>query len=135
MRYLLDTHILIWVLKGETSFLSNEVKNLIEDASNDIFYSSVSVWEVAIKYAIKPESLGVSAENLVKLCVKAKMKELTLAKEHIFELDSLKLAEEAPKHKDPFDRILIAQAKRENMIFISHDSKFKWYNEKNIMII
>ena len=135
MKYLLDTHILIWFLKGDNSFLTDEVINLIENIENKIYFSIVSLWEVAIKYSKNPSSIGISAENLAKLCLKANFYELLINKEHIFTLNGLKLANDDIKHGDPFDRMLIAQSKFEKMVLITHDSKIKLYNEKYVMIV
>jgi len=135
MKYLLDTHILIWFLKGDKSVLSDDIIELIKDSDNEVYYSVASLWEVAIKYSKKPELIGISADNLAKLCEKADMQELPIKKEHVFALNTLKLEDAAPKHEDPFDRILVAQAKQDKIMLITHDSKIKWYNEQYIMIV
>ena len=67
MRILLDTHIALWAI-ANTSKLSNEVIELLEKESNEVFYSMASVWEVAIKHIIKPENMPVSEEEFVRLC-------------------------------------------------------------------
>lgn len=67
MRILLDTHIALWAI-ANTSKLSDEVIELLEKESNEVFYSMASVWEVAIKHIIKPENMPVSEEEFVRLC-------------------------------------------------------------------
>ena len=67
MRILLDTHIALWAI-ADTSKLSDEVTELLEKESNEVFYSMASVWEVAIKHIIKPENMPVSDEEFVRLC-------------------------------------------------------------------
>ncbi len=67
MRILLDTHIALWAI-ADTSKLSDEVTKLLENESNEVFYSMASVWEVAIKHIIKPENMPVSDEEFVRLC-------------------------------------------------------------------
>lgn len=67
MRILLDTHIALWAI-ADTAKLSVEAIKLLESENNDIFYSIASVWEVAIKHKLKPESMPISEEEFVELC-------------------------------------------------------------------
>ncbi len=108
MKLLLDTHILIWALAGEGRLLHDSVRKLIEDEGNELFFSAVSVWEVAVKNAIRPGQTGVTTEQLIRLCAKAGIHELPMASRHALAVETLSRPEDAPPHKDPFDRMLIA---------------------------
>ena len=133
MRILLDTHIALWAI-ANTSKLSDEVIELLEKESNEVFYSMASVWEDAIKHIIKPENMPVS-EEFVRLCEDTGFTRLPIEAAHIFLLKTLSRPNDAPKHNDPFDRLLIAQAKYENLVLLTHDSQFPYYGEKCVMSV
>lgn len=132
MKILLDTHILLWAV-ADTAKLSEEVVELLESKENEVFYSMASVWEVAIKHKIRPEQMPVSEEIFVKLCQETGFAPLSIKPEHIFLLKTLARPENAPKHNDPFDRMLLAQAKYEKLRFITHDSMLPYYGEDCIV--
>ena len=134
MKVILDTHILLWAL-GEDPRLSQEAKGIILNQDNDIYYSAVSIWEIAIKHLLRPEQIGFSPEQIVDLSEKAGFLQVTLKDHQTFMLSTLKRKEGAPVHKDPFDRILIAQAKAENMLLLTHDSLLKDYEEACVRMV
>lgn len=137
MRILLDTHIALWPI-ADTSKLSDEVTKLLENESNEVFYSMASVWEVAIKHIIKPENMPVSPvsdEEFVRLCEDTGFTRLSIEAGHVFLLKTLSRPNDAPKHHDPFDRLLISQAKYENLVLLTHDSQFPYYGEKCVMSV
>lgn len=84
MKLLLDTHILLWMLTDNEK-LPQKARSVLSSMDNDLYYSTASIWEIAIK------------------------------------------------HADPFDRIMVAQAKSENMMFVTHDSLIPYYMETCIM--
>lgn len=133
MRYLLDTHILIWALSGAEGFLPQTVAEMIDAPENEIFFSPVSIWEVAIKNMVRPGQVGVTAETLARLCGKAGIREVPMTSRHALTVESLSRPEDAPPHKDPFDRMLIAQAKAEGMRLITHDGKLEDYGESCVL--
>ena len=135
MKYLLDTHVLLWaVVKSQN--VSEKVRAIIEDRNNELYYSAVSIWEVAIKRLVHPDKItDVPIERLMVLCEEANIYELPLNAMHTCLLETIKRPDDAPPHKDPFDRILIAQAKAENMIFLTHDDTLTYYNEDCIMYV
>ena len=94
-----------------------------------------SVWEVAIKHIIKPENMPVSEEEFVWLCEETGFTRLPIEAGHIFLLKTLLRPNNAPKHNDPFDRMLIAQAKYEDLILLTRDSQFPYYGEKCVMSV
>ena len=134
MNLLLDTHILIWAL-NEDNRLSEKAKELLLDEDNVIYYSSVSVWEVAIKHSIHPDNVSFTGKELAHFCQEAGFLPVEMKDKHVFALETLTRAADAPPHYDPFDRMLIAQAKSENMSFITHDSLTPYYNEKCIVSV
>lgn len=134
MRYLLDTHILIWSIMADDQ-LSKEAYRIINDTENSIFYSVVSIWEVMIKQMKSPTRIPFSGVELAEYCKKAGFIHLSMIQEHAFLLSSLKRDEQAPSHNDPFDRIFIAQAKAENLLFLTHDKTLKYYNESCVKLV
>ena len=129
-----DTHILLWALT-ENEKLPLIVKDLIADPDIKVFYSSVSIWEVAIKYVKNPAKINsISPEMLIDFCDNSQFLELPLTEEHVLMLQTLSRQEDAPLHNDPFDKILIAQAKSERMTLLTHDSLLTDYNEPCIIV-
>ena len=96
---------------------------------NEIYYSVASVWEIAIKHHIKPEQMPIPEEEFVELCDETGFVLLPVETRHIFMVKTLVRPADAPKHNDPFDRILLAQAKCENMTMLTHDSLIPYYGE------
>lgn len=134
MDLLLDTHILLWALTDDPK-LPQEAKEMIQDEKNEIFYSTASVWEVSIKHSIHPENMPISGKELSEYCAKAGFQMLVVRDDHVYELETLKRSENAPKHNDPFDRIMVAQAKAEEMAFVTHDSLIPYYEEKCVISV
>ena len=133
MKVLLDTHILIWA-HTNSSRLSAKAVNLIQRPGNEVFYSSVSIWETEIKYLRDKAGFPISGEVLATFCALSGMRCLPLKPEHSLLLKTLSYAAAAPRpHKDPFDRILICQAKAENMLFVTHDELIPYYNEQCVV--
>ena len=131
MKYLLDTHIILWALVNDPR-LSKTVKDIIMDSDNFIYYSTVSAWEVEIKHH-KNKKFKLTGEQLIFLCDQNGLINIPIQNEHIKELKEL--YQNKIEHKDPFDKMLISQAMHEKMILITHDEKFKEYKNKNIMIV
>ncbi|MCD7982603.1 MAG: type II toxin-antitoxin system VapC family toxin [Clostridiales bacterium] len=134
MRYLLDTHIILWAITDDAR-LPQTAREIIEDRNNDIYYSAASVWEVAIKHNLHPDRMPFSGKELSSYCSESGYQSLSVREDHIFELEGLDYPDYAPKHNDPFDRIMISQAKADDMIFITHDSLIPNYGEKCIMSV
>lgn len=132
MHLLLDTHILIWAITGDDK-LPPEALHLLQDAKNEIFYSTASIWEITIKHAIRPDDMPISGSELSKYAREAGFHSLPIMDDHAKTLETLHRDTNAPKHKDPFDRMLIAQAKSETMTFVTHDSLLKDYHEACVL--
>lgn len=134
MNLLLDTHILIWAL-NEDPRLPEKARDMILDEDNAVYYSSVSIWEVSIKHANHPDNVEFTGKELSRFCREAGFLPVEMRDRHVFALETITRAEDAPPHHDPFDRILIAQAKSENMSFLTHDSLLPYYNETCILSV
>lgn len=120
MKLLLDTHLLIWAL-AKSSKVSKPVRALIEDPANELLFSVASIWELSIKYSLKPKGLIVPYvfhQELLDLGYE----ELPVTGEHALAVISL-----PQLHKDPFDRILIAQATVERALLLTVDSTIATY--------
>lgn len=132
MKYLLDTHIILWALSGSNR-LDNHTKDIIEDSQNTIYYSTISPWEIELKHQ-KIKDFKLSGKQFVFLCDQNGLENIEIKNKHILELANLKTTKKN-NHNDLFDKILLAQAISENMIFITHDKKFSYYSNKNIIIV
>ena len=121
MNVLLDSHILIWALSDDDR-LPPSARRILLDGEDAIYYSAASIWELAVKHALHPESVALTPSEFLSLCKKAGYIELPVYASHARLLDSLTRSEGAPRHKDHFDRMLIAQAKSEGMAFLTHDN-------------
>ena len=131
MNILLDTHMAIWALLDSPK-MTSEAKQLIMDPDNTIYYSVVSVWEVLLKHSIHPENMDFSAAVFSESCKDAGFVPLELRDKHVITADGF--PPEVEGHKDPFDRLLLAQAKTENMSFLTHDKRLSGYQEKCLIL-
>ena len=111
------------------------MRQTIGTAKNEIFFSLASVWEVAIKHISNPRSMPVSDEDFIRYCFELGYNLFPIKAEHIALLKTLQRHVDAPMHKDPFDRLLICQAKFENMKFMTHDRLLPDYDEPCIMLV
>ncbi len=134
MKILCDTHILIWYLTGDKR-LSKKARQLLDDENNIVYYSLVSIWEVSIKHQRKPDILTLSAQDFAQFCDAQGFLEYHLTQQHIFTVDTLTRPSNAPEHHDPFDRLLVSQAKADGLSFMTHDSLIPYYNEPCILAV
>ncbi len=121
MKLLLDTHLLIWAA-GAPDKLSKKARKLIEDRDNEIAFSAVSIWEIAIKYALDRPDLRVDPHLMRRGCLENAMTELVMTSNHAIIAASL-----PPVHKDPFDRMLVAQAMAEGITLLTADETIAQY--------
>ena len=134
MKFLLDTHVLLWSL-FERDRLPRAAADLIGGPGSQVFYSLVAVWEVEIKKRTHPDRMDFSAEEVFRWADRAGYHLLPLEKRHVLGLADLRRAPGAPPHKDPFDRILICQARAEGMRFLTHDALLSGYGEPCVHLI
>lgn len=115
MKLLLDTHLLLWAA-GMPDRLSAEARALIDMPENELFFSAASLWEIAIKAGLGRADFQVDARVLRRGLLDNGYGELAVASEHAVETVSLPAI-----HKDPFDRILVAQAMVEGITLLTAD--------------
>ena len=126
MNLLLDTHTLIWFLEGDAN-LSATAKKLIENPANTNFVSVATFWEMAIKVSLNKLEMQISIQNLKQLLWENGIEVLPITIENTLFVSQLPF-----HHKDPFDRLLVAQAVNENMILVSKDEAMPLYNVQTI---
>jgi PIN domain nuclease of toxin-antitoxin system len=118
MKYLLDTCILLWVLSDDEN-LPKEFLKIIEEPANQLLVSVVSYWEIVIKKGLRKLDI---ADDWIDKMDETGLTWLHLEPKHIQQLEKLPLL-----HKDPFDRLLMSQAKSENIQFLTVDEKILMY--------
>jgi PIN domain nuclease of toxin-antitoxin system len=130
MKYLVDTHVLLWSF-FDTIRLSNNVKKILLDENNDIYYSPVNLWEISIKYRLKkldmkgytPEMFYRELESSYYLC-----KEMNSQ-------DAITAYKLPMYHKDPFDRYLIWECLQNAFVFLSADAAMEQYKKEGLNIV
>lgn len=119
MKYLLDTHVLLWAAAGK---LPEEALGLITDSSNELYFSAASLWEIVIKNSLGRDDFKVDPAVLLRGLLDAGYQELSVSGLHALAVADLPLL-----HKDPFDRILLAQAKAEGITLLTFDAALADY--------
>jgi PIN domain nuclease of toxin-antitoxin system len=115
MRLLLDTHLLLWAA-GPIERLSRRARELIDDPANELLFSAASLWEVAIKAARRRDDFRIDARLLRRGLLDNLYGELPVTGEH-----AVALADLPPLHRDPIDRILVAQSIVEGIMLLTAD--------------
>ena len=123
MKLLLDTHILLWAA-GQTEKLTTAARAHLTAPENSLFFSAASIWEIVIKLGLGRDDFKVDPDRLRKMLVVHGYTELPVTSEHALKVNRLPLL-----HKDPFDRILLAQAGAEGMLLITADASVVQYGE------
>lgn len=122
MNFLLDTNILLWVVQDKDR-LSETCKELLNNKDNYLYSSIASEWEITIKINIGKLKLSISIQQFFDAVNELNILPLEITRKHLTEYEKLPLF-----HRDPFDRLLIAQAKAESLAIISSDISFKKYD-------
>lgn len=131
MKYLIDTHIFLWSLFSPEK-ISRRAAKIIKESGNRVFVSTVSFWEIALKFSLnKLELEGIKPEELPEFANKMNFELLDLRAEEAASFYRLPRI----SHKDPFDRMLIWQAIREKMVLITKDSKIAVYKDYGLEIL
>ena len=123
MNLLLDTHMLLWAA-GQPENMSEQARSLILDPANELIFSAASLWEIAIKSALGRGDFRVDARRLWRMLLANGYRELPVSGEHSVAANDLPLL-----HKDPFDRILVAQARVEGLTLLTVDAQVSSYGE------
>lgn len=116
MKFLLDTHLLLWAA-GQPDRLSAAARKLIANPAHELLFSAASLWEVAIKRGLGRNDFQADPRLLRRGLLDNGYAELPIFSDHVVAVDSL-----PPIHKDPFDRLLVAQATVEGITFLTADS-------------
>lgn len=128
MNLLLDTHLLLWAA-GEPERLSKKARGLLLDPGNRLLFSSASLWEIGIKRNLGRDDFAVDPRRLWRLLLVHGYQEITVGSEH-----ALLASELPPHHKDPFDRILVAQARIEGLILLTVDKAVVKYGQPALKV-
>lgn len=121
MKLLLDSHLLLWAA-GTPERLSAAARALLEDPDSELLFSAASLWEIAIKRALGREDFQVDARVLRRGLLDNGYAELAVTSEHAVAIDTL-----SPIHRDPFDRLLVAQAQVEGITLLTSDESIARY--------
>jgi PIN domain nuclease of toxin-antitoxin system len=135
MKVLLDTHLLLWAAIASedlqsSSALSREARTLIEDETNELFFSPASVWEVAIKNALGRSDFRVDPHMFRRALLDNGYTELGITSVHTATIANL-----PDHHKDPFDRLLIAQATVEGIPLFTNDETVASYSASPVRLV
>jgi PIN domain nuclease of toxin-antitoxin system len=123
MRILLDTHIFLWFISGDTRLLT-DVRDTIRDPKNEVYLSSVSIWEAIVKYQLGTLPLPEPPETYLP-----KQRDLhQISSLALDESSVLQLAKLPPLHRDPFDRMLICQALQNGLSIATVDAAIRAYS-------
>jgi PIN domain nuclease of toxin-antitoxin system len=121
MKLLLDTHVLLWAA-GQPDRLPSKARKLLGDPRNEPVFSSASLWEIAIKSGLGRDDFQVDARLLRRGLLDNGYSELPITSEHAVAIDGL-----PPIHKDPFDRLLVAQSMVEGITLLTSDPLMAQY--------
>ncbi len=123
MNLLLDTHLLLWAA-GEPQRLSAKARTLLLDPANQLVFSAASLWEISIKNGLDRSDFNVDPRRLWRMLLVNGYRELPITSEHAVAVNDL-----PPLHKDPFDRILVVQARVEGLTLLTADKMVAKYGE------
>jgi len=121
MRLLLDTHLLLWAMAASRK-LPKAVKSQLLDPNNEVYYSAASLWEVAIKHDLRRKDFRIDPDSLLGALRASGFLELPVTAAHAVAVTRL-----PPIHKDPFDRLLVAQGMSEPMVLLTNDAVLAGY--------
>lgn len=127
MKVLIDTHILLWFLEGDRQKISGAALAAIQDQTNEKFVSIASLWEVVIKVNIGKLPMRTTFQSFLALIPANGFQVLSLQSSHLLKYLDLPL-----RHRDPFDRILVAQSINDNLSVVTKDPNFSLYPIKTI---
>lgn len=134
MNIIIDTHLALWFLDGSER-MPPRARELVEDPTNAIFVSDASVWEIAIKHAKRPDVMPRSCVDFIELCNQVGFSPLSVSRSAIVAYEGLDTSRAEGVHRDPFDRMLIAQAKAEGMLLLAHDHSMSLYGEPLVSVV
>jgi PIN domain nuclease of toxin-antitoxin system len=121
VKFLLDTHVLLWAA-GQPDKLSRKARRLLGDPDNALLFSAANLWEIVIKQGLGRNDFRVDVRQLRRGLLDNGYNELAVTSAHAMALDDL-----PPLHRDPFDRMLLAQARVEGSMLLSADVQILRY--------
>jgi PIN domain nuclease of toxin-antitoxin system len=121
VKLLADTHVLLWAAL-EPAKLSDEAQDLLNDPANQVFFSTASIWETAIKFGRNRNDFPIDPAVLRVSLLRAGYQELPITSEHAIAVGNLHKI-----HRDPFDRLLVAQANVEGILLVTKDATLARY--------
>jgi PIN domain nuclease of toxin-antitoxin system len=121
MNLLIDTHLILWAA-GDPDRLSVEARQLLLDSANELYFSAASLWEITIKRGLGHSGFLIDPRRLWRMLPINGYRELPITSEHAIAVETLPLL-----HKDPFDRILLAQARVEGLTLLTVDQQLVAY--------
>jgi PIN domain nuclease of toxin-antitoxin system len=121
MRFLIDTHLTLWIPAGDPR-VSSPMLLLLSDKENEFLFSTASLWEIAIKRSLGKPDFQTDPRGIRTRLIKAGYQELPVLGDHAVAVDALPFT-----HKDPFDRLLIAQAMVEGITLLTADAVIARY--------
>ena len=128
MRLLLDTHLLLWAL-GDPAKLPATARQGILDPTNEVLFSAASIWEIAIKTELGWADFAAKPEDIARVAVESGFDELPVSAQHAA------LTARLPRHhRDPFDRLLVAQAMTEPARLLTVDAALRPYSELVVVL-
>jgi PIN domain nuclease of toxin-antitoxin system len=120
-RFLLDTHGLLWMIQGNLQ-LSERARAVLTNNDNQLYFSVASIWEIVIKMNIGKLKISHTIEDIYTLLAQLKIEILSIDRPDLIQYLNLPL-----HHRDPFDRVLIAQAIERGLVLVSADESFEAY--------
>ena len=123
MRLLVDTHLLLWAVASSRR-LPRGARALIEDPANEVYYSAASIWEIAIKSALRRKDFRVDVPALLAALARMGFVELPVTGAH-----AARVVQLANIHRDPFDRLLVAQSVVEPLTLLTNDALLARYGD------
>lgn len=128
MNLLLDTHVALWAIADDPR-LSAQGRQLILDPQNQVVVSAATVWEIAIKHGLGKGDMPLSGDEALGYFNQAGYQLLPITAQHAAAVEAL-----PPIHRDPFDRLLAAQALIEPLRLVTHDATLASYSDTSILI-
>ena len=134
MNILLDSHIAIWAILDDKR-LKEKARDFLLDEGNNIYYSAATVLEVDIKSKSRNNNIEFTTDEFIDMCDQSGYIQLPLSSEAIAYANHLVWAGEGVEHRDPFDRIFLAQAIVENMHFMTHDTLISQFKQNCVILV
>ena len=132
MKYLIDTHVFIWFIM-EPEKIAKTAMDILCNEESQLYMSPISFWEMAIKYQNKKLNLGKI--NILHLPHIAEQYDFSILNPEPYDYLTIGQIPQKENHHDPFDRMLIQQAIRNNLVLISKDEKFQQYEENGLQLL